>query len=123
MSRKLGEPIIPTTARVHSGDRTFAVLSTPVATIGDGKPKTALPERYRKFTSIKEGYEVRLADGTWVEVVNTLHITAPLNFVRLDFADGTGTAGGPRDEVMSRRHVEASADTRGEDAGHAEGSK
>lgn len=75
---------------------------------------TALPETYRRVTNIKKGYEIRTADGEWVEVVGTMHVTAPLNFVRLDLADGYHTANHPKDEVMSRRAAAApSSDTTG----------
>jgi hypothetical protein len=65
--------------------------------------RSALPEKYRKFASVREGYEIRYADGTWSEVTSKWHVTAPLNFVRLETADGKATVGDPRDEIMSRR--------------------
>jgi len=63
----------------------------------------ALPEKYRRSTSIRVGYQIRSEDGRWLTVTDFLHILAPLNFVRLGLDDGTCCNLDPRGEVMSRR--------------------
>lgn len=63
----------------------------------------ALKERYRLARSVKEGYEIRMADGRWLKVEHKMHVVAPLNFIRLRLADDEATVLAPDDQVMSRR--------------------
>lgn len=66
---------------------------------------TALPAKYRKATSIKEGFEVQAGDGDgdWKLIVSRLHITAPIGVIDVRFSDGTRTAFPPSLRIMSRR--------------------
>ena len=60
-------------------------------------------ERYRMATQLREGMEVREADGaTWTAITHHLYITAPVRVVSLTLADGAKFGLSPRDQVMSR---------------------
>lgn len=63
----------------------------------------ALPEKYRRATNIKVGYEIRLKDGTWAEVATQMHVTSPANFVTFTLTNGVRVTQHPRDEIMSRK--------------------
>lgn len=65
-------------------------------------PDTLSP-RLRKASDIREGDEIQHADGTWLPVTLHRHITYPLKFVRIYFADGREVHCSPDNELMSRR--------------------
>jgi len=65
-------------------------------------PVTALPEKYRRMSSIREGYQVKTRDG-WLTVTSQLHITAPIPVVRLEMEGGVVCATDPSARLMSRR--------------------
>ncbi len=60
------------------------------------------PERYRRAYNLKEGMEVRDAEGTWWPIMSILNIAAPLQVVRVEFSDGEIAPYHPQDQVMSR---------------------
>lgn len=63
----------------------------------------ALPERYRRATSIRPGYEVRLKDGNWAQVATHMHITFPADVVTMTLVSGERVTTDPRVGIMSRR--------------------
>lgn len=64
--------------------------------------RKVLPEKYRLAQNLKEGMEVRDADGEWAAITSILRIYKPLNIVRVSYEDGLMNAFAPKDEVMSR---------------------
>jgi hypothetical protein len=69
----------------------------------------ALPAAYRQASNIRTGYDLKKADGTWVEVTFSLHVMSPMNFVTMNLADGTTANFPPRTRLMSRRRAEVSS--------------
>lgn len=67
-----------------------------------------LPERYRRASNIREGYEIRTTDGEWLSVKHELRIYAPANIVVLTLAGDERHTFTPDEEVMSRRPAGAS---------------
>jgi hypothetical protein len=65
---------------------------------------TPLRERHRLARNVKKGMEVQTSAGDWVEVIDAVHISAPLSVSRLDLADGTAVAVHPTTKIMSRRN-------------------
>ena len=64
---------------------------------------------YRPAHRIRKGWQVFDLSGEWLTVSNVLRVYSPLNFVRLDFSDGTNAALDPQSEVNCRTLAEAKA--------------
>lgn len=64
--------------------------------------RKVLPEKYRLAQNLKEGMEVRDAEGVWWEITSILRIYSPLNIVDCTFSDGMHAPYNPKDQVMSR---------------------
>lgn len=60
-------------------------------------------DKTRLAQNLTESHEVfNHHDDTWLRITSTLHVTAPMNFVRVEFADNTYDVFNPKQRIRSR---------------------